>query len=168
MKRIITICVLALTFAGMNPVQAQKDWVKQTIEGTTSIKFPKAAEKLGEAPAYQYQGADSIHYVAGFIDLNEMGLDSATVMASAGTDMFFTQVQEGIKQQVPGIELTTAEINNWKDYPAYYMVGKDDKNTEIFMRVIFLGSRMFSLSVTVPEGQSSVSKDSFFNSFSNE
>lgn len=168
MKRIITICVLAFTFAGINPAQAQKDWVKQVIDGTVSVKFPKAAEKLGEAPTYRYQGADSVSYLAVLIDLNEMGLDSATVMNMAGTDMFFTQVQEGIKQQVPGIELTTTEINNWKDYPAYYMAGKDETNTEVFMRVIFIGSRMFSLNVTVPEGQSSASKDSFFNSFSNE
>ncbi|MDF2384191.1 hypothetical protein JMG10_22155 [Nostoc ellipsosporum NOK] len=168
MKKIISLCVLALTLAGLNPVLAQKDWVKQTIDGTVSVKFPKSAEKIGEAKAYQYKGADSIHYTAALIDLGEMGLDSATVMNMAGTDMFFTQIQEGIKQEAPNVEMTTAEINNWKDYPAYYMAGTDENKTGVFMRVIFIGSKMFSLNVIVPEGQSTTSKDVFFNSFSNE
>lgn len=99
-------------------------------------------------------------------DLSEMGLDSATVMGLAGTDMFFTQIQEGLKQQIPGIELTTTEINNWKDYPAYYMAGTDEKKTELYMRIIFIGAKMFSLNMSVPEGQSALTKDTFFNSFS--
>lgn len=147
-------------------VMAQGDWVKQSIDGRASIKFPKTPEKVPDADAYYYTGPDSIKYVVNVTDLGELGLDSATLAEMTPTDEFLDQMKMGMTMQMPGIEFSKSAISTWKNYTVYDFEGynKTDK-ANMFIKTVFVGSKMYVLLNIVPEKKTATGKDTFFNNF---
>lgn len=118
------------------------------------------------ADAYRYKGADSIAYVATVSDLEPMGLDSATVTAMAPTQEFMDQLKMGMTMQMPGVTFSKSEITTWNGHTVYNLEGAEEKKGQVFMKIIFVGAKMYILINNVPDGKPVTGKDTFLGSFS--
>jgi len=165
MKKLLT-AVAAVLIMGCITAQAQTNWVTQSIDERASIKFPQKPEKMGEAAVYRYKGADSITYVSTVTDMEAMGLDSATLTAMAPTQEFMDQMKTGMSMQMKGVSFSKSEITTWKGYTTYDFEGEEEaKKTKVFLKTVFVGSKMYVLLNNVPPGQPVTGKDTFFSSF---
>lgn len=161
-QKFLLCAVAVLVFS--TTVNAQTNWVSTKVGNKVSVKFPKAPESVQEG-IYQLTDNDSSKYTATFVDLEAMGLDSATLSGLVETEEFADQFKTGLVSQVPGLEINKSEITKWNGLVAYVYEGVNaEKKQKATFKTIFMGAKMFTFICIYPEAAGSGNKDLFINS----
>jgi hypothetical protein len=134
--------------------KAQTHWVTKNLDENLSVKFPAEPEKTTRngVDIYTLREADSIGYSANVIDYNVMvHLDSAALAPVKDTRQFADQMKMGIASKKTNYTFGDVIIGKWNTYTTYNISASDkiNKNT-LLIRMILIGSKMYSLSCRVP------------------
>lgn len=167
MKHFFTFLLATVSVVFVQKGYAQGTWVKQNLDARISIKFPKApeAQEAGSAKIYTLTGTDSTRYTANYMDFEAFGMDSATLTNMATTDEFAEQFKTGFTGKIPGFELTKMDIGKWKEFTAYTIEGAvEEKKMKMYIKCIFIGSKMYSMSCSTFPNSDVKNKEAFFDS----
>ena len=164
MKKYTLVALVALVSFSYTSVFSQDTWIKQKLDEKIYVKFPTAPESLGNN-TYKVQGLDSIAYTANTVDFEAFGLDSATLASMSESDEFVNQFKTGFVAQMPGVEIKKLDINKWNENICYDIEGElASKQLKIFIKCIFIGSKMYTFFSAVPPTGILKNKDTFFSS----
>ncbi|HMZ45785.1 MAG TPA: hypothetical protein PKG56_02275 [Chitinophagaceae bacterium] len=160
----ILLSTLAITLFTLS-VNAQTEWVSQKIGNKIIAKFPTAPIEVQAGAVYSLTDADSTNFTATFVDLEAMGLDSATLAGLVETEEFSEQFKTGLTSQMPGVEVTKSDITKWNDLVAYNIEGTNaSKKEKVTFKCIFWGSKMFTFICTYRDSVGPKNKDIYINS----
>ncbi len=166
MKKVFTsITVLLIAVLFVTNANAQTDWVQKKMDNKVSVKFPKEPSSVGDDKnvGYKFVFEDGTICSASLTDLEQMGLDSATLASLIETEEFFEQFKVGFTSQMPGAEIKKSEIAKWNSYVCYNIEGEDkEKGNKSFFKCIFIGSKMYVFTSIVNAKGDVKNKDVFF------
>lgn len=168
MKKIISFFLVAVFAMAAQKVNAQSGWVKQNLDSKIAVKFPSKPELQENGPAKVYRlltEPDSTAFTANVTDFESLGLDSATLSSLSGTEEFADQFKGGFAGQLPGLKISKLDIIKWKDFTAYDIEGAvEEKKLKIFVKCVFIGSRMYTLFCATSPKSDMKNKDTFIDS----
>ena len=148
--------------------KAQTTWIAKNLDEKISVKFPAEPEKLAKnnAITYMLKTKDSVKYAAVMVNLKiSANLDSATLAQLKDNQQFADQMVQGIASQKPNYTFEEVKIGNWKNYTSYDFSGLENKTKGILIvKMILIGSKMYSFSYLVPANLQSKNKEMFFGS----
>lgn len=151
-------------------VSAQADTVRFD---RFSVVFPAKPKPEGESTnkRYQLRLADSTAlFQALQIDMSEMGLDEATVVAMQAEPAFWEQTRDGIVGQLGnGAKLVKDEMLDWKGTKIMQMhlerPSKEGGVNQLTLRLLFLGTHMIQYGHTNRNGKADLAlRDTFLAS----
>jgi len=165
-KLFIPLIVSFCTILFALPANAQTNWVLKKIDNRISVKFPAEPSPIAEGvTGYKFLYTDSSLITASLVDLEQMGLDSATLAGLIETEEFFEQFKVGLTGQTPDAEITKSVIVKWNNYVAYEIEGVDkSKNQKIFFKCIFIGAKMYVFSCIFNSTTDILQKETYFKS----
>ena len=134
--------------------KAQTGWITKKLDEKISVKFPSEPEKTTKngVDIYTVRAKDSIGYSANVIDYNVIvHLDSAALAPVKDTQQFADQMKMGIASKKTNYTFGDIVIGKWNTYTTYNLSASDkvNKNT-LLMRMVLIGSKMYSVSCRVP------------------
>lgn len=147
----LLLLVMVLSVAG----KAQTDWVSIKLDEKIAVKFPYEPEKkvANGSVSYVSKTKDSVTYGAVVLDYNVIAhLDSATLALIKDTQQFADQTKAGIVSQKKNYIFGDITIGKWKTFTTYSMLGTNTTNkNKVSLKMILIGSKMYSLSCLVPD-----------------
>ncbi|OOQ59913.1 hypothetical protein [Mucilaginibacter pedocola] len=166
MKKICYLLLFVLTLSVS--ARAQTGWVTQKLDDKLSVKFPSAPEKITKngVEGYTLKAKDSVGYIVNFLDFKQVAnLDSAGLAPMKDKQEFADQLGAGLASATKNYTFGNVTIGEWKSYTTYSMTGTENttKGT-ISIRMILIGSKMYSLSCRVPANLVTKNSDLFFAS----
>jgi hypothetical protein len=149
-------------------VNAQTGWVTKNIDDKLSIKFPvepKKATKNG-FDSYVAKGNDSVAYSSTVLDLKVVAnLDSATLAPVKDSQEFADQMKMGMVSTKTNYTIGDITIGKWKNYTTYSVSGTENATkSTLYIRMILIGSKMYTLSCMLPANLSTKNNETFFGS----
>ncbi|RZL47606.1 MAG: hypothetical protein EOO93_24995 [Pedobacter sp.] len=148
--------------------KAQTDWVTKQIDEKISIKFPSKPEKTtkNSSDVFILREADSVAYSGGVIDLKNFGeLDSTTLASMKDNQRFADQLVGGIASQKKNYKFGAVTIGNWETLTVYNVNAYDDANkNKLFVKMIIIGSKLYSFTCRIPDKLDIKKSDFFLNS----
>lgn len=166
MKKLQLLFVVLLMFA--ITANAQQKWITKKIDEKLSVNFPSEPEKVTKNgnDSFIIKEKDSVTYAAGMIDMYTVAkMDSATLAPLKENPMFAEKLVAGIASQKPTYKFGKVKIGSWNGLTTYDITGFEEttKNT-IYLQIIFIGSRLYTLACRIPADLSTKKKELFFNS----
>ena len=169
-KAYFLLLFFATIVSSTSGVYAQTSWVTKKIDSKLSVKFPAEPTKTTKdgVEAYILKSSDSTSYSSALVDFNVLAkVDSATLAPIKDTKEFATQMREGVAAQKTNYSFSDINIGTWKNYTTYSITGLDtSKKKKLFIYMILIGSKMYTLSCLVPDGLVTKNNEVFFNSVS--
>ncbi len=164
MKKLLFVTMLLLSF---NFLMAQTNWVVQKVDDKISVKFPAKPETIEQSGMFAatYESPEKIKYVVNTMDFANFGLDSATLAPMLETQEFSDQIVTGMKTKMEGFEFSDLVTSKWNGNTVYTLdaTNKNEKK-KVFVKMVFIGSKMYNMVFSFPDGASQDSKETFFNS----
>ena len=166
MKKACYLLLFVLTLSAA--ANAQTAWVTKNLDEKISVKFP--AEPLKETrngiDVYTLRQADSVAYSANMIDYNVVvHLDSAALAPMKDDQRFADQMGKGIASKKTNYTFGEVTIGKWKTYTTYTLNGVENTTkSTLYLQMILIGSKMYSLSCRVPVNVDTKTKDVFLGS----
>lgn len=161
--------LLLLTASMSITASAQTDWVKQNIDEKASVKFPNAPKTVpsGQNTVYVSKGKDSVGYIASMVDFKVVAnLDSAALAPMKDKPEFASQLKTGMGSSMPSYTLSEPTIGKWNGYTTYSMTGTNTSGKDkMNIRIILVGSKMYSMSCVVPTAVTAKNDEMYFNTF---
>jgi hypothetical protein len=147
---------------------AQTTWITKNLDERLSVKFPAEPQKTirNGIDVYTLRQADSTAYSASVIDYKVVvHLDSAALAPVKDNQQFADQMKKGLASVKPNYTFGDITIGNWKTYTTYSLSGSENttKGT-LFIQMILIGSKMYSLSCRVPVNLVTKNKEEFLSS----
>jgi hypothetical protein len=134
--------------------KAQTNWVTKNLDEKLSVKFPVEPEKTTKngTDVYTLREKDSMAYSANVMDYKVMvHLDSAALAPMKDTQQFADQLRMGIASKKTNYTFGDIIIGKWNSYTTYNISASDKiNNNTLLLRMILIGSKMYSLSCRVP------------------
>jgi hypothetical protein len=163
MKTISALGVILLFI--LNAASAQLSWVNYRADNRVLVKFPTEPQEINTG-TYAAHDKDSVAYFLTVIDFVAVAhIDSVGLIPLKDTNDFAAQLKEGIVSGLPGITLGDFTISRWKGFNSYTTTGvSTDKKTKLYMFMVLIGHKMYSLLAVVPQGASTKGRDDFFAS----
>jgi hypothetical protein len=147
---------------------AQTDWVTKNLDEKLSVKFPVEPEKVTKngIDSYTVKGKDSVGYNAAVLDYKVVAnLDSAALASVKDTQQFADQIRLGIGSKKTNYTFGNVIIGKWKTYTAYSISASENTNKNtLLLRMILIGSKMYSLSCLVPANMVTKNNEVFLGS----
>lgn len=147
---------------------AQSTWITTKIDNRLSVKFPSTPEKtvIAAGEIYMTKENDSTQYSATVLDLNIIAkLDSAALAPLKENKEFANQLIKSIAAQKPKYTFGDLTIGKWKTFTTYYTSAIDKtNNATAFVQMIFIGSKLYSITFKLPENLVTKNKEVFFSS----
>ncbi|HTK19762.1 MAG TPA: hypothetical protein VL442_09630 [Mucilaginibacter sp.] len=166
MKKII--CLFILTVVSASLAFSQTAWVTHKADDKVSVKFPNAPKEVipGTFISIEKVGKDSVGYALTVVDFVKVaGIDSAALAPIKATPEFASQLKTGMTQSLPGVELEDFKISTWKGYTSYTSTGNSpSKKQKMYIFMVLIGTKMYSLAAMVPDGAANTGRDQFFSS----
>ncbi|RYU87956.1 hypothetical protein EWM62_15805 [Mucilaginibacter terrigena] len=166
MKKARYLLLFALMFSAA--VNAQTAWVAQKLDEQFLVKFPAAPlkEVRNDVDVYTLRQADSVAYSANMVDYFVMAhLDSAALAPIKDDQRFADGLRTGIASKKINYTFGPATIGKWETYTTYNLTGVDNTTkSTLYLQMILVGSRVYSLSCRVPVNVDTKDKDLFFGS----
>ena len=148
-------------------VKAQTNWFRQRLNEQIAVHFPSTPEILGTGNniVYRYIDKDIIIYSANIIDFKAAAhLDSAKLALMKDTQQFADALKGGMSRTAKNYEFGDVSLSKWEGCTTYNIIGKNvEKKTKIYILIILIGSKGYSLSCIVPDIASSKRKNDFFS-----
>ncbi|SDE04550.1 hypothetical protein SAMN05216464_103447 [Mucilaginibacter pineti] len=168
MKKTYYLLLFALMLSAATS-KAQTSWITKNLDEKISVKFPSEPEKTTKngIDIYTLRAKDSIGYSANVIDYNVVvHLDSAALAPVKDTQQFADQMKMGIASKKTNYTFGDIIIGKWNTYTTYNISATDNNNKNtLLMRMILIGSKMYSLSCRVPPNMVTKNNDVFLDSF---
>ncbi len=163
MKTISALGVILLFI--LHAACAQIAWVNHRADNRVLVRFPTEPQEINPG-TYAAHDKDSVAYFLTVIDFVAVAnIDSAGLVLLKDTRGFAAQFKEGIISGLPGILLNDFTISKWRGYNSYTTAGvSTDKKTKMYMFMVLIGHKMYSLLAVVPDGASLKGRDDFFAS----
>ncbi len=148
--------------------QAQISWITKQLDKNISVKFPGTPKETtkNNVETYLYKDNDSTTYIVGILDYKIIAnLDSASLEPIKDQQQFADGIRQGMVSQKTNYTFGDITIGKWETYTTYSISGfENTQKKKISMRMILIGSKMYSLSCVVPAGLPDKNKDTFLNS----
>jgi hypothetical protein len=163
MKKIVALFITALIT--ITVVYAQNGWITHKADNRISVKFPGEPKEV-IAGTFAAHDKDSVGYALTVVDfVTVAGIDSVTLAPMKDTPEFAAQLKQGMGSSLPGVTLDDFKIGKWKGFSSYTTTGvSSTQKTKMYMFMVLIGNKMYSLSSVVPDGRSAKGKDDFFAS----
>lgn len=163
MKKTIWLFVTTIFCATF--VYAQDGWVSHKADNRISVKFPNEPKEV-IAGTFATHDKDSVGYALTVIDfVTAAGIDSVTLAPMKDTPEFAAQLKQGIGSSLPGVVLDDFTIGKWKGFSSYSTAGvNSSQKTKMYMFMVLIGNKLYSLSTVAPAGKSTKGRDNFFSS----
>jgi hypothetical protein len=160
-----TLWLFIITFVCVTFVYAQDGWVSHKADNRISVKFPDEPKEV-VAGTFATHDKDSVGYALTVIDFVAVaGIDSVTLAPLKDTPQFAAQLKQGMGSSLPGVVLDDFTIGKWKGFTSYTTAGVSSaQKTKMYMFMVLIGNKMYSLSTVVPDGKSPKGRDNFFSS----
>ena len=163
-----TLALVMAVLLTITIVRAQVGWITHKADNRISVKFPNEPKEVtpGTFVALDKIGKDSVGYSITVVDLEKVaGIDSATLTPIKATQQFADQLKAGMKQSLTDIDLQDFKISTWKGFTSYSTTGNGaTKKQTMYIFMVLIGSKMYSLSSVVPNGVATTGRDEFFSS----
>nr|WP_067057948.1 hypothetical protein [Mucilaginibacter sp. L294] len=166
MKKAYTLLLFVLMLSAA--ANAQTTWVTKNLDEKISVKFP--AEPLKETrngiDVYTLRQADSMAYSSNVIDYKvAVHLDSAALAPMKDDQRFADQMRAGVASKKNNYTFGDIVIGKWKTYTSYSFSGVENATkATLYMQMILIGSKMYSLSCRVPANLVAPNKELFLGS----
>lgn len=148
--------------------KAQTNWVTKNIDEKLSIKFPAEPETVTKngINSYLLKGKDGIGYSTTVVDLKVVAnLDSATLASVKDKQEFADGLMAGMAKKKTNYTLGALTIGKWKTYSTYSASGTENTNKgTLWLKMILIGSKMYSLSCLIPANTAAKNNEVFFDS----
>ncbi len=163
MKKICNLLFFMLILSAA--AKAQTDWVTKKIDEKLSIKFPIEPQRNSNN-VYLVKGKDSVSYSAGMVDMKVMAnLDSATLATMKDTQKFADAMLAGIASKKANYTFGAVTIGKWKTFTTHNVSAVENNNkSKLMVQIIFIGSRLYSLSCNIPDSLVTRNNEVFFDS----
>jgi hypothetical protein len=160
-----TIGLFIITFVCVTIGYAQDGWVSHKADNRISVKFPGEPKEV-IAGTFATHDKDSLGYALTVVDfVTVAGIDSVTLAPMKDTPEFAAQLKQGMGSSLPGVALDDFTIGKWKGFTSYTTTGvSSTQKTKMYMFMVLIGNKMYSLSTVVPDGRSTKGRDNFFSS----
>ncbi|RZM25379.1 MAG: hypothetical protein EOO88_19530 [Pedobacter sp.] len=163
-----TSLILALALILSVAAKAQNNWAVKQLDNRLSVKFPSEPQKVikNGNDSYMVKEKDSVVYSAGAIDLKLVaGLDSVALAPLKDKQQFADQVVLGIASQKPTYTFGDVTVGKWNNYTTYNATGVENTTkNKLFIEMIIIGSKMYSLSCRVPANLNTKNNELFLSS----
>jgi hypothetical protein len=163
MKKIISLVIL--TVVSVTFAFAQTAWVTHKADNRISVKFP-AEPKEVIAGTFAVRDKDSVAYVFTVVDFVAVaGIDSTALAPMQDSPEFASQLKTGITSSLPGVAIDDFKVGKWKGHSSYTTSGVNSKDkSKMYMFMVLIGNKLYSLSAVIPEGKAITSRDEYFGS----
>ena len=160
----LMLCLLILSAAG----KAQNNWITKKLDNKLTVKFPVEPETVTKngIDSYLAKGNDSVKYSTTLVDYKLIArLDSAALAPVKDAKPFADQLRMGIVSAKTNYTFGTITIGKWDTYTTYNLTATENttKGT-LLMRMILIGSKMYTLSCLIPANIVTQNNQVFFNS----
>ena len=163
MKKLLALVIAALLTVTI--VHAQAGWVSHKADNRISVKFPNEPKEviIGTFAAHD---KDSVSYIFTVVDFVAVAnIDSTALAPMQDTPEFAAQLKQGINSSLAGVALDDFTIGKWKGHSSYTTTGVNSaQKTKIYMFMVLVGNKMYSLSAVIPDGKTNKGRDDFFAS----
>ena len=163
MKKLLGLFIAVTLSATI--VHAQTGWIAYKGDDRISVKFPSEPKEAMPGTVISTVKDSTIAYVFTIVDFAQVAhIDSTALAPIKATPEFAAQLKTGIKQGLPGVDLSDFKIGTWKGFTSYTSSGVDaqQKQYDIFMFII--GSKLYSLSTIRKQNVSTENRDVYFSS----
>lgn len=166
MKKTYYLLLVMLTLSAA--AKAQTDWITKNVDEKLSVKFPAEPQTVTRngIASYLAKGNDSVKYSTTVLDYKVIAhLDSAALASVKDKQQFADGLRAGIASKKTNYTFGVATVGKWKTYTTYSMSASDNttKGT-LFMYMILIGSKMYTLSCLVPANLATKNNQIFFDS----
>lgn len=149
-------------------VSAQENWITKQLDGKLSVKFPSEPQKMTKngADSFVAKEKDSVIYSAGSIDMYTVAkMDSAALAPLKDNPMFAEKLIAGVASQKSTYKFGEVKLGKWNGLTTYNVVGTENANKNtLHIQMIFVGSKLYTLTCRVPAEVTTKSNELFFNS----
>ncbi len=160
-----TIWLFIITFVCVTAGNAQDAWVSHKADNRISVKFPNEPKEV-VAGTFITHDKDSVGYVLTVVDFVAVaGIDSVALAPMKDTPEFAAQLKQGMGSSLPGVTLDDFTLGKWKGFTSYTTKGINSaQKTKMYLFMVLIGNKMYSLSAVVPDSRSTKGRDDFFAS----
>jgi hypothetical protein len=161
-KNLLLLIVFTLV---ITVTKAQNTWINYKIDSKLSIKVPNEPKQIDENSVLASDN-DGAAYIITIADFQKLaGLDSAKIAPMANTPDFASSLRTGMLSKMPGYTLGDVKIGTWHGYVCYNVEGGNDASKiKVYTFMILIASKLYGLSVVVPDSLAFTGKDDFFAS----
>lgn len=149
-------------------VSAQTGWVTTKLDDRLSVKFPVEPQKTVKNGfnVYIYRAPDSLAYSATVIDFMVVAnKDSAALAPVKDNPQFAEQLKMGMASSKPNYAFGDIKIGQWGTYTTYSVLATEKTNNNtLLMKMILIGSKMYSMSCRVPANLVTKNSDLYLSS----
>jgi len=155
---ILTVVSVTFTFA-------QTAWITHKADNRISVKFPGEPKEV-IAGTFAMRDKDSVAYVFTVVDFVAVaGIDSTALAPMQDSPEFASQLKTGITSSLPGVAIDDFKVGKWKGHSSYTTSGVNTKDkSKMYMFMVLIGNKLYSLSAVIPEGKAITSRDEYFAS----
>jgi hypothetical protein len=147
---------------------AQTNWITKNIDEKLSIKFPAEPETVTRngTNSYLVKGKDSIAYATTLVDFKvKTNLDSTALAPIKDKQEFADRMMAGMASKKTNYTFGAVTIGKWKTYTTYSIAGTENANkSTLWLKMILIGSKMYTLSCRVPANTVTKNNEVFFDS----
>ncbi|MGZ3764913.1 MAG: hypothetical protein ACXVA2_09625 [Mucilaginibacter sp.] len=163
MKKILVI-LFALVFI-VNLAHAQKDWVTYKIDNIVSVKFPGEPKESAKG-SFTFTANDNTEYGISIEDfVAQLGIDSTRLAEDKNTPEFLSFMKEKIGSRLHDATIEDFEVDTWKGFTSYTnVVTGISKRVKMYIFMVLIGNKMYSLVAIIPDGVNTKVRDDFFSS----
>jgi hypothetical protein len=163
MKKIISMVIL--TVVSVTFTFAQTAWITHKADNRISVKFPGEPKEV-IAGTFAMRDKDSVAYVFTVVDFVAVaGIDSTALAPMQDSPEFASQLKTGITSSLPGVAIDDFKVGKWKGHSSYTTSGVNTKDkSKMYMFMVLIGNKLYSLSAVIPEGKAITSRDEYFAS----
>lgn len=163
MKKLLPLVIVALLTVTF--VHAQDGWVSHKADNRIAVKFPNEPKEV-IAGTFASHDKDSVTYILTLVDFVAVAnIDSTALAPMQDTPEFAAQLKQGINASLPNVELNDFAIGKWKGHSSYTTTGVNaGQKSKIYMLMVLVGNKMYSLSAIIPDGRTTKGRDDFFAS----
>lgn len=148
-------------------LHAQENWFQHKANDKITIGFPSQPKKVTES-SYFLKDTTGVIYGVSVIDIaKSINMEADAFNDAVVTQEFADQFLEGLAPTMPKYTFKPIKIVRLKNYPTYYIEGRDDVNkTTAYFNSVFIDGVSYNLTCILPDGKSGKNKDIFLTNIS--
>jgi len=163
MKQIFVFAAVFLL--AVNVVYGQNGWITHKMDDRVSVKLPGKPTWI-QAGTDSLKDKDGLIYFAILVDFVKIDdIDSATFAKYLPTQEMATSLKTGMLSKIANSNFGDVKIDRWMGHYRYTAEGENaEMKLKFYTYMVIIGTKMYGLTVVVPDGKSPKGKDDFFAS----